>query len=74
MVRHQCAQCCDSENELSIVTAMVPIVMLQCWDISTVSATTVTMLSLVTVVTLVCTVVLQHYHCRRCCTVVSLHR
>ena len=30
VVRHRCAQCCDSENEHSAVTAMVRIVMLQC--------------------------------------------
>ena len=33
-VRHRCAQRCDSENDHSAVTAMVRIVMLQCWDIS----------------------------------------
>ena len=37
VVRHRCAQCCGSEKEHSILTAMVLIVMLQhwqCWDSS----------------------------------------
>ena len=33
----------------------------------------VTLLSVVTAVTLACTLMLQCFHCHRCCTVVSLH-
>ena len=60
-----CAHRCYT-NKNTAVTAL-PFV-------TAVTALSVPPLSVVIDVTLVCTVMLQRWHCHRCCTVASLHR
>ena len=78
---------CDSENEHSVVTAVVATVHISVTAVTTDSA--VTALSVATTLTVMCTSLSQRCqchrchtsvhsnvtsrHCHRCCTVISLH-
>ena len=61
--------CCDSAVRCHYFHSDVHIAVIPMWK-----ALSVSPLSVVTTTSLVCTVMLENFHYRRCCSVVSLHR
>ena len=59
-VRHRCAQRCDSENEHSVVIAMVLIVMRQRWNSSGSDSAEIMMCTLVTALSVATTFTMMY--------------